>query len=252
MNPAQRSSPIPENASHEPQLCDETLVRAAKAGSHTAFADLQKIHSRRLFNRILSITRNHEDAEDALQETFFRAFRALPSFEGRSRFSTWLTRIAINSALMTIRRRRARPEVPLEQPLPQEDGASSLDVQDHALNPEEICDQKQRSQAILYAIDSLNPKLREPLRIRMAEAHSMKDLAQQLGVSLASVKSRLHRARKHLIRSDNLRNCGIWNAGNPESSHRRRKPPATPFTSTPRYQPLSESRSPQADSVYAG
>ena len=95
---------------------DLELVAAAKGGSSAAFEELQSRYSRRLFRRIQLITKNHEDAEDALQETFLHAYLALDSFEGRSQFASWLTRIAINSALMVLRRRRTRAEVPFEPP----------------------------------------------------------------------------------------------------------------------------------------
>jgi len=217
MNPVHSWSPVPQCRTEESTAYDEALLNAARAGSHVAFAELLKIHSRRLYHHIRSITGNHEDAEDALQDTFFRAFRALSSFEGRSKFSSWLTRIAINSALMTIRRRRARPETSLEQPPSLGDDNIFIDILDPTLNPEEICDRKQRSQVILSAIDKLDPKLRTPMRIWMAGDTSMKDLAQELGVSLAAIKARLHRARKHLarshaIRKQDTRNVGISNS----------------------------------------
>jgi RNA polymerase sigma-70 factor (ECF subfamily) len=185
---------------------DEELLRAAKAGSHIAFQELQQTYSHRLYKRILSMTGNREDAEDALQETFFRAYRALPSFEERARFSTWLTRIAINLALMTIRNRRARPETSFEQQPTLEGDGACFEVPDHALNREQVCYQNQRSRAIRSAIQRLNPKLRDSIGIWISQEHSMKDLAQHLGISLTSAKSRVHRARKQLTRSQAFRN----------------------------------------------
>ena len=180
---------------------DEELLHAAKAGSHTAFAELQKMYARRLYKCILSITRNHEDAEDALQETLIRAYRGLPSFEGRSRLSSWLTRIAINTALMTLRKRRSRPEISLDEPFGPEDDSSSLDVRDDALDPEQLCDQNQRCERIRRAIHKLDPKLRTTMVIRISNEKSMSEIAHELDVSVASAKSRLHRARKRLTRS---------------------------------------------------
>lgn len=257
MNPSQNWSQIPQRASQESTEYDEALLIAARAGSQAAFAELQSIHSRRLYNRIRSITGNHEDAEDALQDTFFRAFRALSSFEGRSKFSSWLTRIAINSALMTIRRRRARPETSLEQPSTQADGGTSIEVADPALNPEEICDQEQRSRAILHAVERLNPKLRDPLHIWMSQEHSMRELAQHLGVSLASVKARLHRARKHLLRNRSLRNRRLefTRSAGGRSTGRSRGSLQVDFTHgavgsfMPRYRPFSESSSHHSESL---
>jgi RNA polymerase sigma-70 factor, ECF subfamily len=205
MNPTQRRLMISPCINEETTTRDEEgLLLAAKAGSHAAFGELQQTYSDRLYRRISLITRNREDAEDALQDTFLRAYRALPSFERRGRFSSWLTRIAINSALMTIRKRRARPETSFEQPPSLEDDSSYFDVPDRALNPEQVCDQNQRSQAILLAIRRLDPKLRTPIGIWISQEYSMKDLAQHLGVSLASVKAKIHRARKRLTRSSAL------------------------------------------------
>ena len=205
MNSSQRSLTISPWVNHEATEREEELVLTAKAGSHTAFGELQKIYSHRLYSRILSITRNREDAEDALQETFLRAYRALPAFEGRSKFLSWLTRIAINSALMVIRKHRSRREMSFEQQLGVEDDSLFLDVRNDAPDPEELCDQKQRSRAILHAIDRLDPNLRIPLYIWISQEHSIKEIAQTLGISLASAKSRLHRARKRLIQSPALR-----------------------------------------------
>jgi len=189
------TSANPGNTSSE-----EELLLAAKAGSDVAFGELQRSYSHRMYKTIYSIIRNREDAEDALQDTFLCAYRALPSFEGRCKFSSWLTKIAMNSALMAIRKRRARPETSFEQPNTEDDSVC-IEIRDNALNPEQLCDQKQRSRAIMHAIRQLNPKLRASMSMWVSQEPSMKDLADHLGISLASVKARLHRARKHLVRS---------------------------------------------------
>ena len=142
------------------------LVVAARAGSSAAFEELQKLYSNRLYKRILSMTRNHEDAEDALQDTFMRAYLALNSFQGRSHLSTWLTRIAINSALMVIRRRRhTYAEVSLTPPSESAAGFQEFDILDSALTPEEICDLKQRFDRMRSAVDRLDPKSRTAIGI---------------------------------------------------------------------------------------
>ena len=117
---------------------DQEFLLEVRTGSSAAFEELQKLYSNRLYKRILSITRNHEDAEDALQDTFMRAFLAFDSFQGRSHISRWLTRIAINSALMAIRRRRrAYAEVSLTaRPKPEAD-FREFDIRDSAPTPEE-------------------------------------------------------------------------------------------------------------------
>jgi RNA polymerase sigma-70 factor, ECF subfamily len=177
---------------------DLVLVAAAKAGSSAAFEELQGRYSRRLYRRIQSITRNHEDAEDALQETFLRAYLALDSFEGRSQFASWLTKIAINSALMVLRRRRSRAEVSLEPPSNSGEPVRMFDIGDGALNPEELCDLRQRTHRALHAISKLNGTLRAPMTTWIEQECSMREVARTLDLSLASVKTRLHRARKQL------------------------------------------------------
>jgi len=201
MNSTERCLAISSDMNGEAEARDEGLLLAARSGSHAAFAELQRIYSPCVFKRILSITRNREDAEDALQDAFLSAYLALPSFEGRSRFSSWLTRIGINSALMILRRRRCRPETSFEQYQNSEGDSAYLDVRDRAFDPEQLYDQQQRCEAIRCALQRLDPKLRVVMGIRLSEEHSMQRIAQDLGVSVASVKASLHRARKRLLRS---------------------------------------------------
>lgn len=177
---------------------DEELVAAIRAGSGAAFEELQKLYSHRLYKRIFSITRNREDAEDVLQETFLRAFLRIDSFEGRSQFSTWLTRIAINFALMSIRRRRTRVEVSLQEKSESGEETYSFDICDSALNPEETCDLKQRFDGMFSAIERLDPKSRTAIGTWISKECSMKEIAHTLHVSIASAKARVHRARKRL------------------------------------------------------
>ena len=180
------------------------LVIAAQAGSKDAFEELQKIYWSRLYRTLISITKNREDAEDALQDTFLRAYLALGKFEGRSQFSSWLTRIAVNSALMGIRKRRARPEILIDQSSEPDDEVISLDIRDSGLNPEQIYDQHQRCIGMLRAIEKLDPKLQAPVRIRTLQQCPIKEIAQILEVSESAVKTRLHRARRRLRRSLDL------------------------------------------------
>jgi RNA polymerase sigma-70 factor, ECF subfamily len=177
----------------------QELLLAVRTGSSAAFEELQKRYSNRLYKRILSITRNHEDAEDALQDTFMRAFLAFDSFRGRSHVSTWLTRIAINSALMVIRRRcRAYAEVSLTAPSKPDAYFQEFDVRDSAPTPEEVCDVKQRFDKMFSAIERLDPKLRNAIGIQITQECSLKEMAHTLDVSVPAVKARLHRARKSL------------------------------------------------------
>ncbi len=181
---------------------------------------LRNRHSRRLYRRIHSITRNHEDAEDALQDTFLRAYVALDSFEGRSQFASWLTRIAINSALMVLRGRRKRAEVSFEAPWGLPEDAQAFDVQDGALNPEQLDDLRQRSTCALRAISRLDVKLRYPMATWIERECSVKEVAQTFDLSLPAAKARLHRARKKLTRSTAFKER-VANAGSISGSNRR-------------------------------
>jgi RNA polymerase sigma-70 factor (ECF subfamily) len=184
---------------------DLELVAAARAGSNAAFEELQNRYSRRLYRRIQSITRNHQDAEDALQETFLRAYFALDSFEGRSQFASWLTRIAINSALMVLRGRRTRAEVSFAPSPESGDPAPTIDLLDTALDPEQLYALRQRSHYALHAISKLKINLRARMKTWIERECSMKDVARTLDLSLPAVKARLYRARKELAYSAALR-----------------------------------------------
>lgn len=179
---------------------EQRLPVGVRMRSSAALDELQKLYSKRLYKRILSITRNHEDAEDALQDTFMRAFLAFESFRGGSHVLTWLTRIAINSALMVIRRRRrAYTEVPLMPSSNWEIDVQEFDVRDSAPTPEEIYDLKQRFDRMFCAIDRLDPILRNAIGIQITQGCSLKEMAQMLDVSIVTIKARLHRARKRLV-----------------------------------------------------
>src|SRR5580698_2931547 len=112
---------------HNESLQSRDLVAAARSGSSAAFAELREIYARRVYWKLLNMTKNREDAEDALQDTFLRAYMALHTFEERSSFYTWITRIAINSALMILRRRRTRAEVSFDSPEETEEESSGFE-----------------------------------------------------------------------------------------------------------------------------
>ena len=177
---------------------DRQLVSEAQAGSSDSFDQLQRLYRSKLYKTILAITRNREDTEDALQDTFMRAYIGLRQFEGRSSVYSWLTRIAINSALMILRRRRVRAEVVLDSPSDERDAACPLEVKDAALDPEQTWAQQQRWNHVLQAIEKLDPKLQAPIRVLMTRECSMDEIAQALDISVSAVKARLHRARRRL------------------------------------------------------
>ena len=177
---------------------DRQLVSEAQAGSSESFAQLQRLYHHKLYKTIVGITKNREDAEDALQDTFLRAYLALRHFEGRSSVYSWLTRIAINSALMILRRRRVRCEVFFDSPSNERDGAYPLEVKDTALNPEQMWARQQGWTHMYCAIERLEPKLKAPIQVLLTRECSMNEIAQALDITVAAVKARLHRARRRL------------------------------------------------------
>ena len=180
-------------------ICDMYLVAAAKDGDHQAYAELCRRHSKRILRTVLQITRDVADAEDTLQEALLKAYIHIGRFEGRSAFSSWLTRIAINSALMLSRKKRSQPVYSFE---------SGSDVDDFkfpepmetSYNPEESCIQNALEDELDHAIRYLSPTLRAVVQIRYRENASISEIAKILGISESAVKSRLLRARSKLRR----------------------------------------------------
>ena len=176
-------------------LSDELLVVRAKAGETSAFVELRERHSTKVLRTVFRITRNWEDAEDALQEALLRAFRHLNGFENRCSFSSWLTRIAINSALMTLRKRRACKEVSIDSTDDDCTIFGRLEPQDLSEDPECRYARCEREELLKRAMLRLRPGLRDVVELRQAEEYSLKELAECLGISLSAAKSRLLRAR---------------------------------------------------------
>lgn len=198
MNGENNSTLLKGHTMMRPGEQDNAIVLAAQAGSREAFSNLYALYSQRLYNTIIAITRNPADAEDGLQETFLRAYSAIDAFEGRSSIYTWLSRIAINSALMILRRRRSRAEILFD---PQPDAGSDFcpfEIKDSALNPEQLYEQEQSRSNLLHAIRSLKDHLRAPLQMQMTKGSAIKEIGRALNLSDAAVKTRLHRARRQL------------------------------------------------------
>jgi RNA polymerase sigma-70 factor, ECF subfamily len=198
MNASSHATLLNANPMDRMTARDREIVSAAQAGSPRAFAELHALYSRRLYKTIIDITKCPEDAEDALQETFLRAYLAIHNFEGRSTVYSWLTRIAINSALMILRKRRVRAEM-LFDPQPNAQGETFyFEIKDSAPNPEQVCDLRQRQVRLLRAVRNLGPRLREPLRMRLMKEASIKEIGRALNISPAATRTRLHRARQRL------------------------------------------------------
>jgi RNA polymerase sigma-70 factor (ECF subfamily) len=175
---------------------DEVLVGAAKLGDRPAFAELWERHSNTAFNVAYRVTKNRDDAEDVIQEAWMRAYVHLNTFDGRAKFSTWFTRIVINSALMTLRRKRAHPETSME--ITDGETWQHWEIADQTKDVEELYVRHERMERLRRAICSLQPSLRNVVEIHQSNDSSVKEIAEFAGLSVAATKSRLLRARRAL------------------------------------------------------
>src|SRR5882762_3732231 len=182
-----------------PAATDEVLVAAAKLGNHPAFAELWTRHSNTAFKMAYRIMGNRDDAEDVMQDAWMKAYVHLEAFGGRAKFSTWLTRITINSALMTLRRKRAHPETSMEVI----DGETwrHCEITDHTKDVEEFYARYERAERLRRAICRLQPTLRDVVEIHQWSDRSVKEVAEIAGLSVAATKSRLLRAKTVLRRA---------------------------------------------------
>jgi len=175
---------------------EATLVAQAQAGDAAAFSTLVEQYDRYIYRLALNITGNKEDAEDVLQESLLKAYTKLGQFQGGSRFCTWLVRIAVNEALMRLRKRSPQKEVSLDEPV--EGNERSLmprEIEDWADNPEQQYAKVELNKILDETIAKLEPNFRTVFVLRDVENLSTEETAQILGLSVPAVKSRLLRAR---------------------------------------------------------
>ena len=180
------------------QGSEEKLIRAGQRGDHQAVETLFRRYERPLFQTALRVLGNTEDAEDALQDGLLSAYRNLKRFEGRSQFSTWLTRIVINAALMRRRSAKARPAVSLDEP-PREDELPATErFADDGLTPEQVFANTEIREMLSENLDQLSPLLRTAFVLREVQGYSTGEAAKKLGVTENTLKARLWRARHQL------------------------------------------------------
>ena len=185
-------------ASSQDLAGDYELVAAAKGGDELAFETIVKRHRQRISAVALRYTRSREDAEDIVQQTFQRAFSHLQGFEGRSSFSTWLTSIVINQALMLLRRRKALREVPIDDPSNDEGTTPALEMADASPDPESSYLEQEEARVLTEAIGQLRPAIRTAIELTELRELSMLEAARRLGISIGAVKSRVFHARRKL------------------------------------------------------
>jgi RNA polymerase sigma-70 factor (ECF subfamily) len=182
----------------EPVSDELALVEAAKAGDVGAFEELVRRYDRNVFRIAQHITQNREDAEDVVQDAFFKAYSNLNQFQGQSKFYTWLVRIAVNEALMRLRRRRPERTVSLDEDVKTEDDTVPREVADWSPNPEQQYTQAELREILDRTIHGLPATFRTVFVLRDVEGLSTEETAEALDLSIPAVKSRLLRARLQL------------------------------------------------------
>jgi RNA polymerase sigma-70 factor (ECF subfamily) len=176
---------------------ERTLVVAAKNGDEQAFETLFKRYQRKTLAVVLRYTRVVEDAEDIVQQSFYKAFVHLCQFQGESSFSTWLTRIAINEALMFLRRIAAVREVLIDD-IRDAGSADSMGIPDSNADPETRCSQREEARILSQAVRNLRPALRTTIVLRELRELSTSETARRMGLSVGTVKGRIFRGKRQL------------------------------------------------------
>jgi RNA polymerase sigma-70 factor, ECF subfamily len=180
------------------EMTDEFLVSAAQSGDPNAFVELSKRHSRRLMLKIYRITNNWQDAEDVIQDSLMRAFTHINTFQSRASFSTWLTSIAINTALMLLRKKRSSLKYSVDSSVFEDSMSESIEPRDHRDNPEQTYARRQTEDRLKKAIQRMSPKYRTVVELHQINDLSLNEIASSLCISVGAVKSRLLRARRQL------------------------------------------------------
>jgi len=177
---------------------ESALVARAREGDTEAFNQLVTRYERKIYRLARHITNSDEDAEDVLQETFLKAYEHLPGFQGQSKFYTWIVRIAVNEALMKLRKRRNDKSVPLDEPVDTGEDTVTREIAVWEENPEQKFSREELGTILNEAVESLRPAFRTVFVLRDIEELSTEETAEALGISIPAVKSRLLRARLQL------------------------------------------------------
>jgi RNA polymerase sigma-70 factor (ECF subfamily) len=173
------------------------FLAAAKRGDSAAFEVLCKKSANTILNIARRMMRNNEDAEDVVQDSFQQAFIHLQSFKGDSQFSTWLSRIAINAALMKLRKKRLW-DVSLDESAEAGEWSSRIEVEDQGLNPEQLYAQKERQRILSEAMNGLTPTMRKAIELRELDERSTEETARIMGITVAALKGRVFHGRQKL------------------------------------------------------
>jgi RNA polymerase sigma-70 factor, ECF subfamily len=182
----------------DPGAEDAALVVAAQSGDGHAFEILVARHQQKIFFVAQRITRTREDAEDVVQQSFQKAFTHLRNFEGRSAFSTWLTRIAITESLMFLRRSRGLREVLIDDLSGGEESTPAMEVRDASPDPEATYSQREWAEVLSSAVNELSPGIRRAIQLREFDERSSEETARIMGISVSALKGRMFHGRRKL------------------------------------------------------
>jgi len=174
------------------------IVAQARLGDAKAFSELLRRYEGKIFRLALHITQNREDAEDVLQEAFLKAYEHLDQFQGQSRFYTWIVRIAVNQALMKLRKRKSDRSVSLDDTIDTGEDTVAREIAAWDENPEQQYSREEINEILGTAIDGLAPIYRAVFVLRDVDGLSTEEAAEALDLSVPAIKSRLLRARLQL------------------------------------------------------
>ena len=181
------------------EIDDEAaIVAQARLGDAKAFSELLRRYEGKIFRLALHITQNREDAEDVLQEAFLKAYEHLDQFQGQSKFYTWIVRIAVNQALMKLRKRKTDRSVSLDETIDTGEDTVAREIAAWDENPEQQYSREEINEILSSAIDGLAPIYRAVFVLRDVDELSTEETAEALDLSIPAVKSRLLRARLQL------------------------------------------------------
>ncbi len=192
-------TPIMSVSGSPASIDDEAaLVAQARTGNAAAFSSLVERYEGKIFRLAQHITQNREDAEDVLQETFLKAYEHLDQFQGAARFYTWIVRIAVNQALMKLRKRKSDRTVSMDEEIDTGEDTVVREIAGWDENPEERFSREEMTSILNTAVDALPPIYRAVFVLRDVDELSTEETAEALNLSIPAVKSRLLRARLQL------------------------------------------------------
>ncbi|SYZ72668.1 RNA polymerase, sigma-24 subunit, ECF subfamily [Candidatus Zixiibacteriota bacterium] len=176
---------------------DKKLIASALAGSQEAYRELMERHRPAIYHIVYKFVQEKEAAADLVQETFMKAFASLETYRSEYKFSTWLYRIAANSAIDHLRKQRIKT-LSLDSAGQTDDDQGGIDVADYSYSPEKDLEERERRFSIQDAIDSLPEKYRLVILYRHKDDKSYEEIAESLNIPIGTVKARIFRARELL------------------------------------------------------